>query len=128
MSGKSDKEAFIEREDEWERFSENQRAAATAADEGFRLQEDSAFLEALAAFERAADLWPGNPIFLYEIAATLNDDLKEQYQKALWAAKRAVELDDEEPVFHQMLGNVLRSLEDKPGAVREYLRAAVPQI
>jgi Flp pilus assembly protein TadD len=121
MSGKTEKEAYIAREDEWERLSENQRAAANVADEGYKLQEDSAFPEALAAFRKAADLWPGNPIFWYEIAAILRDGLKD-YQGALLAAKKAVDMDDEEPEFHNMLGNVLWSLEDKPGAIREYLR------
>jgi Flp pilus assembly protein TadD len=122
MSGKTEKEKYIAREEEWERLSENQRAAVNAAAEGYNLLEDSVFPEALAAFQTAANLWPGNPIFWYEMAALLRDEFKE-YHQALWAAKKAVELDDEEPEFHHMLGNVLRSFEDKPGAVREYLRA-----
>jgi|GEM_PF-3257301 len=122
MSGKNEKETYIARDDEWERLSENQRAASNAADQGYKLLEDSSFPEALAAFHTAADLWPGNPIFWFEMAAILRDPL-EEYQKALWAAKKAVQLDDEEPEFHHMLGNVLRSLEDRRGAVREFKRA-----
>jgi Flp pilus assembly protein TadD len=107
--------------DTYRELSDSERAAVSAAEDGYRFFERLSFEEALASFRKAAGLWPEQEIYWYDIARTLRET--GAYGEALASIEEAIRLNPQEPQFRHARGNIKRSLNDLRGAVDEFKQA-----
>lgn len=84
---------------------------------------------ALADYEVAAQLAPQNKLSNAWRASILFNIARLQAEKAQWSLaarflREAISLDDTQPIFHELLGDMLHHLGDEEGAAAAYERAS----